>query len=46
MEALQILDDQASRIARTTDQMKAIIRNANTSLSRIDLRDVMDSIEL
>ena len=26
--------------------MKAIIRNANTSLSRIDLRDVLDSIEL
>ena len=46
LEALQILDDQASRIAQTTDQMKAIIRNANTSLSRIDLRDVLDSIEL
>jgi len=45
-EALQILDDQASRIARTSDQMKAIIRNANTSLSRIDLRDVLDSIQL
>ena len=46
LDALQILDDQASRIAQTTDQMKAIIRNANTSLSRIDLRDVLDSIEL
>jgi C4-dicarboxylate-specific signal transduction histidine kinase len=46
LESMQILDDQASRIARTTDQMKAIIRNANTSLSRIDLRDVLDSIEL
>ena len=46
LEALQILDDQASRISRTTDQMKAIIRNANTSLSRIDLRDVLDSIQL
>ena len=45
LDALQILDDQASRIG-TTDQMKAIIRNANTSLSRIDLRDVLDSIEL
>ena len=40
VEALQILDDQASRIAQTTE---AIIRNANTSLSRIDLRDVLDT---
>ena len=46
MEGLQTLDDQASRIARTTDQIKAILRNANTSLSRLDLRDVLDSIQL
>ena len=46
LEALQILGDQSSHIARTTDQMKAILRNANTNLSRIDLRDVLDSIQL
>ena len=46
LEGLQILDDQAGRIARTTDQIKAILRNANTSLSRLDLRDVLDGIQL
>ena len=45
LEALQILDDQASRIARTTNQMKAIIRNAYTSLSRIDLvKNAVDAL--
>ena len=45
-QSLQILDDQAGRIARTTDQIKAILRNANTSLNRLDLRDVLDSVTL
>ena len=46
LEALQILDDQSSQIARTTDQIKAILRNANTSLTRLDLRDVLNSVQL
>ena len=46
LKHLQILNDQATRIGRTTDQMKAILRNANTSLSRLDLREVLDSISL
>ena len=46
LDALQTLDEQASHIARTTDQIKAMLRNANTSLSRLDLRDVLDSIQL
>ena len=46
LESLQILDDQARRIGRTTDQIKAILRNANTNLRRLDLRDVLDSIQL
>jgi len=46
LDSLQILDDQASQIGRTTDQIKAILRNANTNLSRLDLLDVLDSIQL
>ena len=43
---LRILDEQASRIGRTTDQIKAILRNANTSLSRLDLVNVLESMRL
>ena len=43
---LQILDEQASRIGRPTDQIKAILRNANTSLSRLDLVNVLESMRL
>ena len=46
LKHLQILDDQATRIGRTTDQMKAILRNANTSSCKLDLREVLDSISL
>ena len=43
---LQLLNEQASCIGRTTDQIKAILRNAKTNLSRVDLVNVLESIRL